>query len=498
MVSKSMNKKAVVVKAGASDGRLPVATAKGGLSAFEALANRIGLWSDCRATLPARRDPSQGFQVVPVVASLAHGLLSGGRGFSATEPMRDDAPLLSIIGVERAPSAETVEEVMKYHGAKEQSLAAYVDVLSRQTISLMNMEKRSDLLCQDGFVRFWVDGTLLETEGKNKDALLYIKKQWGQMAVAAFVGGYIVGCEMAKEKKEDSAQSNGEKKKDKGAKKKPVAMNEPEEEKKTIKAELEIGRGLLARGARVLAKTNLLGAALVLLDSLYGDGPTLSILEGAEFEGARYIVGANKLDAVEKTLRDQPESAWKDSTENTKNFGWEQSSVCQCWIQCEGWATKRLLIGRRYKKKGEFIHNYSGVITNISVTDERIVKKMEREKVCFEEALFRLYNTKQGMENQWKALLTDMGLHRMPCARAQVNEIFLCVAAMANNLAEGVRRLLLEKEGRSIALWRLRRDLIDLPATVARHARQVIVRVLDARQRLVDQWRRALMRLEAI
>ena len=92
----------------------PRVTAKGGLVVVQGVARRLGLWTEARRILPGRKDATQGFETTAIVASLVHGLLSGGRGFSATEPMRGDEPLLKMLGLKRAPSAETVEEVVKY------------------------------------------------------------------------------------------------------------------------------------------------------------------------------------------------------------------------------------------------------------------------------------------------------------------------------------------------------------------------------------------------
>ena len=83
-----------VVKAEKADAKLPRVTAKGGLAAAQALARRQGLWNIVKTCFPARKDATRGFQMEACVSSLVFGLLSGGKGFSATEPMRGDDPLL--------------------------------------------------------------------------------------------------------------------------------------------------------------------------------------------------------------------------------------------------------------------------------------------------------------------------------------------------------------------------------------------------------------------
>lgn len=503
-VNKRIGKKLVVAKA-CERGDLPMATGKGGLTIVEALGSKARTWSDMARLLPARKDPSQGFSTDAVANSLVHGLLSGGRGFSATEPMRHDIPALKLIGMERAPSAETVEEVVK-HLAATGGHGKLLDVLGNQAARLIGMEKRADMFNEAGFVPCWFDGTLIETEGSCRDALLFIKSKWGQMLCAAFVGPYAAACAMAQELEPKGAEPQKPEPKapeapagDGAAKepgaagaKAPAARQKPE-----VEGELTVTRRLFPRLAAVLDRCSLRNSALLLGDSLYGDGPTLGELESKTFEGSRYIVGANKLKATEKVLAEQPEAAWIDTTKATACRDWEESAVCVCWLQCEGWESKRLLVGRRWKKKGEMIVNYSGVLTSLSEKDERVQAMMARERICFAQAVWRLYDGKQAMENHWKDLLRDMGLHRLPCGRAAVNEVFAAVAAVALNLATGVRRLALEGADRSMALWRLRLELIDLPAVVARHGRVAMARILDARTAFVDRLLRAMARLAA-
>jgi hypothetical protein len=52
---------------------------------------------------------------------------------------------------------------------------------------------------------------------------------------------------------------------------------------------------------------------------------------------------------------------------------------------------------------------------------------------------------------------------------------------LAYNLAVGGRCLTLEGKSRSMRLWRLRHDVIDMAAAIARHARMAVVRLLEAR-----------------
>ena len=455
MVNGLQRKRSVVVKTALSDSC--GATAKGGAVLVEGLANRLGFARKCRELLPARRDASQGFEVAAVVSSLMHGLLSGGHGLSATEPMRGDGPLLKVLGLDRAPSSETVEEVIKYLGNHDDGYRGTQQLLGWQCERLLKRERLCELE-RDGFVPCFGDGSHLETEGKNFEGTSYHRsKGWGLDYCGLSVGPYMVTCGFA---------SPGE------------------GEQKALER-------LLPGAIALLERTGLCRRALMLMDSLYGHESTLSILERPGHE-VKYVVGANGLSRMRHELEEWPEGQWRSSGAVR---GWARTEVCSFWLQCEGWPSKRLCVGRRSLREEDMIPHYRGVMTNLARDDKRVVALMSRHKMSFEQAIWRLYDSKQAQENLWKDQLIDLGLHHPPCARLSANNIFYAVAAMAANLATGVRRLALEAPQRAMRLWRFRREVIDLAATVMLHARQVIVKLIDARAKYVAQLHAAMLRV---
>ena len=144
------------------------------------------------------------------------------------------------------------------------------------------------------------------------------------------------------------------------------------------------------------------------------------------------------------------------------------------------------------------IWNFAGLITDLRPEEPRVAAKMARETIAFAEAVWRLYTRKQAMENQWKDLLSDLGLHHPPSGSVAANAVFVAIAGLAFNLAVGVRRLALDGPARTMRLWRLRREVFELPARVMRHARSVIVRLLDAREALRAQLRAAMLAVSGL
>ena len=102
------------------------------------------------------------------------------------------------------------------------------------------------------------------------------------------------------------------------------------------------------------------------------------------------------------------------------------------------------------------------------------------------------------MENQWKELLADLGLHHPPCAKAAVNATFYSFAALAYNLSVAARRFGLEGANRRMRLWRFRREVLGLAGRASSHGRTVVVRLTDARDHLTEQLLAAMGRLERL
>jgi len=449
-----------VVKAEAAGPGERRVSSYGGLVLIQKLARALRLGSDARRLLAARRDPSQGYETSLVAQLLMHGLLRGGEGFSATEPLRGDGPLLRMLGVERAPSAETVEQVVKYLADDEERRRGPDRLLRTQAGRCVSASSRSDLYSCEGFVPFWGDGTLLEVVGKDFDSIKTIDGKRGQLASGCFVGPWLTGLDFA-------PQGAGEE---------------------------TVCRRLMDDTVReVLRPQRLMNDVLILLDSLYGDGPTLDQLEGYE-EKPSYIVGVQGLKEARRLMTEAAEIQWTD-TGAKRSRGWAESGVAQMWLQCEGWASKRLMICRRWKAEGEFLWNYAAVVTNLTAADKRVTELMKRRGCGFEEAIWLLYGYKSGMENQWKELLSDLGLHHPPCAKAAVNAVFYALAGLAYNLAVAARRLGLDGERRTMRLWRLRTEILALAGYVVHHGRTVVMRLVDARDHLIEQLLAAMGRL---
>ena len=431
-------------------------TSFGGLTLVERMAQRLGLWSTLSGTLPERRGE---YDWTTCVKSVVAGLLSGGHGTYAAQCVREDAALLGLLDLDGAPEEATVWRSMKQLGLYQADgrLPRVQAVVARRTLEKMD---RLDLLFE-GFVRVFPDGSLLEGSHRREGTKYIPEKGSGLMWSAVFVGPVLAAQRL-------SPEGTGE--------------------QSAVRAMLPEVRD------RILKPLHLDRKALVLLDSLHGDGPTLTELEAMHLH---YIAGANKLEATAKTLSEQPELVWED-TGARADLGWSESGVCECWIQCKEWPAKRPLYGRRFKREGEFLWNYSGVMSDLL---EKEVQGMLDRGLSFVRAIWRLYDSKAGMETLFCDGLSDLGLHHPPCQEHVRNAGFYAAASLAWVLGTAVdaiggqggeRGSTVRQDGEArkralpsrMRFWRLRRELFALPGRVSRHGHELKVRLLGVCERV--------------
>jgi hypothetical protein len=438
-------------------------TSFGGLALAEKTAARLGLWRTLEGILPQRQG---NFSWLSGIKSMVMGLLSGAQGTYATQALRNDEALLGLLSLSAAPEEVTAWRMLKPLGemAPKESLERVHTILARRVLEKVS---RPDLLLE-GFVPLFADGSLLEGSARREGTKYIREKGRGLMWSAVFVGPVLCAQRLA---------------------------GEGQGEQTCVRAMLDEVDHAILKPLKLHEKT------LVLGDSLHGDEPTLKQLETARLH---YLIGANKLAKTEQTLADLPEVAWEDTGARSK-LGWRASGACVCWLQCEGWPAKRLLVGRRFIYEGEMIWRYAGALSDLR---EKDVRPMLARGLSFARAMWRLYDAKAGMETQFKDGLSDLGLHHPPCRKHVRNKGFYAVGALAWLLGVAVdvlggageeRGNTRRKDGgerarptpRRLRLWRLRRELFTLPGRVSRHARELKVCLLgvgEATRQLFERY----------
>lgn len=257
-----------------------------GLSLAERLALRPGFWGEVQKRVPQRGGK---FRWLPIIKSAVAGLLSGARGTYATEPARNDDAPRDLLGVTDAPEKATFWRSLKGLGQPE--IRRILETVQRiWTRKILSRATRRDLL-REGFFPVFGDGTLLEGSARREGTRYCDGK--GLLWSTWFCGPLVVGQTLA---------ARGE------------------SEQSTLRDMLD------DIAEDVLEALNLKDRALVLTDSVHGDGPTLDRLEGHSLHCA---VGANKLAKGEVLLQERAEWEWQSTSANAR-MGWAASGVCEC------------------------------------------------------------------------------------------------------------------------------------------------------------------------
>jgi hypothetical protein len=417
-------------------------TAFGGMAVAHRLLLRMGVWPMFGRLLPQRR----GYSMEEVVVSAITGLLTGARGTFATEVVRKDPALLSLMGLSRAPEEATFWRALQDVGEAREQMSKLSLSITRQAVS--RAPRRA--IYEGKWLPVFIDGTLLEGSGRREGTKWIREKGEGLMWTVGFVGPYAAD---------------------------QVLCGEGEGE-----GEITAARTLIKRiDGKLLEPQGLRKDALVLMDSLHGNDATLTELEKREL---CYIVGVKGLTSAEKSLDQQPECQWLATPEYDAARGVEDSAVCTAWLQCEEWPEKRLIVGRRWRRKGEFVWNYAAVATNIAPGDKRLGKKAAEGDGQFARAIWRLYNRKGACENHFKNLLRDLRLHNPPCQEWIRNAGFYAIGALTGLIASAIDVLTSPVTGRRRSIATLRRWLFAVPARVRVHARTARVTILG----LTEWW----------
>lgn len=421
-------------------------TSFGGLSLIEKTASRLSVWSFAQKQLPARRGI---YDRLALVKGAVAGFLSGSRGSALLDAVGQDDALLRDMGIEGLPGEKVFCEDLERFGTAEVLAALNKTTAHAAKRTLLKIEPE-DIQIEHGFIPLFGDGTLLEGS-TNREGTKYIKEKgsglmWGTWMFGPMVAGQYL-C----------ADGEGE-----------------------ITAQGCTRSDVLRQ---VVDPLGWRSRALVLMDSLHGDDPTLGWLEDERLYG---IIGGNKLNAVKQRLEELPAAGWQRVPAEKMQKGFVEEQVCTVYIQCEKWEKKRRLVGKRFKRDGELMWNYSGVFCNIPPLR---LGCLDETQMDYQLKTWKLYSLKMGMEDRFKDLLIDLAGHRPPCQQLEKNRGYYALLSLAHNLARAVdliggaqRRRELRKQGKRtnqrMRIATLRRHLFALPGFITVHARKATVRLV--------------------
>lgn len=421
-------------------------TSFGGLSLVEKAASHLSVWSFAQKVLPSRLGI---YDRLAIVKGAVAGFLSGSRGSALLDAVSQDDALLRDMGIEGLPGEKVFCEDLGRFGTADVLAALNKTTAHAAKRALMKIEPE-DIQIEHGFIPLFGDGTLLEGS-PNREGTKYIKEKGSGLMWGTWMFGPMVAGEYL------CAEGEGE-----------------------ISAQGCTRDDVLRQ---VVDPLGWRSRTLVLMDSLHGDGPTLDWLEEERLYG---IIGGNKLAVVKQRLEELPDAGWQCVPAEKMQKGFVEEQVCTVYIQCEEWKKKQRLIGKRFKRDGELMWNYSGVFCNVPPLR---LGCLEETQMDYQLKTWKLYSLKMGMEDRFKDLLIDLSGHRPPCQKLEKNRGYYALLSLAHNLARAVdliggaqRRRELRKRGKRtnqrMRIATLRRHLFALPGFIAVHARKARVRLV--------------------
>jgi len=476
MTAQGDTKQVRSVKADFDDGWM--VTSHGGSVLIEQALRRLSLRKAAGETLAPR---AGGYAADEIAVQVVAGLLCGGKGFQATAPFSQDSELARIFNFNRVVSDSTIYRSMcDLAGLDQRSFSEYYIECgpSLPALDLFGNEKKKrkfrrivpdapeemdgecgerlhDLLTwmakavgkglhvQEmklaGFFPVFGDGTDLEVRGQGFDAAKKNKDGDHCLRMMSVMAGPLV-----------MALS---------------VLPGNTDEGKALPAVVDKASGAVGELAKRLP-------VLALLDAAFAEKEVVENLESKKW---KYLICANQFSPLLTRLAiEQPEAQWRETGPDARRQ-WTESAVLLMTHKPEGWAHSTTVAVRRYIKEGEMFYRYSFLYTNLEVED---LPKKRVKKHGFAGALWQLYSTKQGRENNFKTLLTDMGQHHPPSGRLGATQAFAHLAAVAANIHTFLSRRVVPREDRGIRHWRFLRDYVLIAGRlVMQSGRRLLVRL---------------------
>jgi hypothetical protein len=447
------------------------ATSHGGAVLYEKLLRATDLRHVLGEHLPQRKGKYTSAQAAEQIIV---GLMLGGKGYQATTLLRNDSELARIFGYDAVADDATVYRVLCELAGLEQRKFAETYRLTPErpaALDVFGAEKRKSK--HERIVGEAPERMAVANQVKMNETLRQYAVKCGQKLPAHYqsVMGFRVhhgdatGLEVSGQCF-DAAEfdHNGNR-----------SLRALTVSSGPLHVAVDLQPGASDEGKHMVP---LLEQAKQTFDLIHGRSPMLGLYDAAYAEarvankmkefGWKYIICANQWrGSLERKLSEFDEKEWivlkPDPTR-----GWARNEVTVFRHQPEGWNEVVRVIVRRWQNDDELgIWHYSFLYTNLAPEE---LSNKERKQYGYCQLVWMLYSTKQGHENTYKTLLSDLGQHHPVSGRMGATQALLYLAAMAANAHAVMSHRVVAAPERGIRLWRFVRDYVQIAGKVIMRA----------------------------
>lgn len=405
-------------------------TAHGGLALLAEYNHGIGLRALSDRHLPGPGS-NRGYVPSAFVDSLVLMLQAGGRRIEDVRELRQEAPLLKLIGREEIPDPDTIGDWLRRMGDPRNNQAGLIG------LGVVRDRINHRILRRDGIADYTLDVDATQVEGEKQDAQFTYQGVKGYMPMLGFL--FETGICLVDEFREGNESP--------GSKQVPFYR----ECKEHMPEGKRIGR-YRADSASYQA----------------------DVINELEKDGVLWTITTDLDSAIKTIARGIPEEAWK---EPIRGCGYELAEAVHSMNRSK--QSFRLACKRELRRQtnlfdaseGQF--HYHVVATNWP----------EEEKDT--QAVLTWHNQRGQAENFNKELKGGFGQDQMPCGQSFANAVYFRIGVIAYNLFIGFKRLAGPVAWAHHTIETFRWKLIQTAGRIVRHAGQVILRLAVDTEKLI-------------
>lgn len=459
------------------------ATVHGGALLIEQTLRRLGLRKILKRYLPKR---SGCYSSAQVCEQVIEGLLCGGKGFQAAEVVRKDPPLAAIFGHAQVAEEATVYRAMCDLAGLKQRLRSEAYRAAAAQMGALDVFGREQP--QRKLQRIVPDKPEAMEEQRREQMLLALQilalhaAQTLHKPTLSLAGFYVVHGDGSDEEVRgccfDAARNNH--RGDLSLRLMTLALGPIYVGCQMLGGASDEATSLatlLSRSGWVVQEIAKKGKVLALLDAAFAEKQVICGLNDLKWS---YIVCANQQRQVlERLVLEIQESEWVDQGPDAERK-WQASGVAVMRHEPDDWPQPQTVVVRRWREQGEMegIWHYSFLYTNLSAQQ---LPKDRLKRWGFGALIWMLYATKQGQENTYKTLLSDLGGHHPASGRLGASQALSYLWAMAANIHAVISTRVVDAKDRGIRLWRFIRDYVRIAGHVVMNSgKELVVRLAGA------------------